>query len=216
MKVIVIGCGKLGSGLALELVRKGNSVTVVDTNPESFQRLGDGFHGRRIEGVGFDRDILEDAGISQVDALVATTGSDDANALIGRIARTRYHVPQVIARLHDARQAHLFRSLGLHPVTTIRWGVERICELLSFHQFEAVLTMGDSDLELVRVEAPTLLVGTPVSALSVAGEILVVSIERGARAFIPISGTRIHERDVLYLAVSSASKPRLKSMLGRE
>ncbi|MGB4918193.1 MAG: TrkA family potassium uptake protein [Propionicimonas sp.] len=214
MKIIVIGCGKLGSGLAVELARRGHAVTVVDSKAAAFERLGASFPGKTTEGIGFDRDVLESAGIGQVDAVVATTGSDDANAVIGRLSRTRYRVPQVIARLHDARQAHLYRSLGVHPVSTITWGVDRICELLSFQQFEAMLTIGDSDLELVRVEAPTLLVGTPVSALTVAGEIQVVSIERGARAFIPISGTRVHDRDVLCLAVMSASKPRLKSMLG--
>lgn len=214
MKIIVIGCGKLGSGLAVELARRGHAVTVVDSKAAAFERLGASFPGKTTEGIGFDRDVLESAGIGQVDAVVATTGSDDANAVIGRLSRTRYRVPQVIARLHDARQAHLYRSLGVHPVSTITWGVDRICELLSFQQFEALLTIGDSDLELVRVEAPTLLVGTPVSALTVAGEIQVVSIERGARAFIPISGTRVHDRDVLCLAVMSASKPRLKSMLG--
>lgn len=214
MKIIVIGCGKLGSGLAVELARRGHAVIVVDSKAAAFERLGASFPGKTIEGIGFDRDVLESAGIGQVDAVVATTGSDDANAVIGRLSRTRYRVPQVIARLHDARQAHLYRSLGVHPVSTITWGVDRICELLSFQQFEALLTIGDSDLELVRVEAPTLLVGTPVSALTVAGEIQVVSIERGARAFIPISGTRVHDRDVLCLAVMSASKPRLKSMLG--
>ena len=214
MKIIVIGCGKLGSGLAVELARRGHAVTVVDSKAAAFERLGASFPGKTTEGIGFDRDVLESAGIGQVDAVVATTGNDDANAVIGRLSRTRYRVPQVIARLHDARQAHLYRSLGVHPVSTITWGVDRICELLSFQQFEALLTIGDSDLELVRVEAPTLLVGTPVSALTVAGEIQVVSIERGARAFIPISGTRVHDRDVLCLAVMSASKPRLKSMLG--
>ena len=214
MKIIVIGCGKLGSGLAVELARRGHAVIVVDSKAAAFERLGASFPGKTIEGIGFDRDVLESAGIGQVDAVVATTGSDDANAVIGRLSRTRYRVPQVIARLHDARQAHLYRSLGVHPVSTITWGVDRICELLSFQQFEAMLTIGDSCLELVRVEAPTLLVGTPVSALTVAGEIQVVSIERGARAFIPISGTRVHDRDVLCLAVMSASKPRLKSMLG--
>ena len=214
MKIIVIGCGKLGSGLAVELARRVHAVIVVDSKAAAFERLGASFPGKTIEGIGFDRDVLESAGIGQVDAVVATTGSDDANAVIGRLSRTRYRVPQVIARLHDARQAHLYRSLGVHPVSTITWGVDRICELLSFQQFEAMLTIGDSDLELVRVEAPTLLVGTPVSALTVAGEIQVVSIERGARAFIPISGTRVHDRDVLCLAVMSASKPRLKSMLG--
>lgn len=216
MKVIVIGCGKLGSSLALELARRGNDVTVVDTNAAAFQRLGAGFHGRTIEGVGFDRDVLEAAGISRVDALVATTGSDDANALIGRIGRSRFRVPQVIARLHDARQAHLYRSLGVQPVSTITWGVDRICELLSFEQDEAVLTLGDSELDLVRIEVPALLVGAPVSALTAIGEIQVVAIERGAHAFIPISGTRLRGGDILCFAVMSASKPRLKSMLGRE
>lgn len=216
MKVIVVGCGKLGSSLAIELVRRGNVVTVVDTDPVAFQRLGAGSSARTIEGVGFDREVLEDAGIAGVDAVVATTGSDDANALIGRIGRARYRVPQVIARLHDPRQAHLYRSLGVHPVSTISWGTERICEMLSFQPLEAVLTMGDSDVELLRVEAHALLVGTPVRALTVAGEIQVVSIERGARAFIPISGTTVHDRDLLCFAVMSASKPRLRSMLGQE
>jgi trk system potassium uptake protein TrkA len=215
MRVIVVGCGRLGSALAVELARKGNAVTVVDTNRAAFQRLGAGFPGKTIEGVGFDRELLERAGIADVDAVVATTGNDDANALIGRIGRTRFRVPQVIARLHNDRQAHLYRSLGVHPVSTITWGVDRICELLTYQQFETVLTMGDSDLDLVRVEAPTLLVGTPVSALTVPGEIQLVSIERGASAFIPISGTRIHDRDILCFAVMSASKPRLTSMLGR-
>ncbi len=216
MKVIVIGCGKLGSGLALELARRGNDVTAIDANPLAFQRLGAGFVGRTIEGVGFDRDVLESAGIGKVDAVVATTDSDDANALIGRVARSRFGVPHVIARLHDARQGHLYRSLGVQPVSTITWGVDRICELLSHERFEAVMTMGDDDLELVRTEVPALLVGAQVSTLTVMGEIHVVSVERGSHAFLPISGTRLHAGDILSFAVMSASKPRLKSMLGRQ
>ncbi|MFZ0531047.1 MAG: TrkA family potassium uptake protein [Propionicimonas sp.] len=215
MKVIVIGCGKLGSSLALELDRRSDDVTVVDVNPHAFRRLGAGFSGRTVEGVGFDRDVLETAGIGRVDGLVATTGSDDANALIGRIGRTRFHVPRVIARLHDARQGHLYRTLGVQPVSTITWGVDRICELLSFERFEAVLTLGDSDLDLIRMEVPALLVGKPVSALTAVGEIQIVSIERGTHAFIPVSGTRLLAGDLLFFAVMAASRPRLTSMLGR-
>ena len=216
MRVIVVGCGKLGSSLALELAHRGHDVTVVDTAPHTFRRLGAAFPGRTVEGVGFDRDILEAAGIATVDAVVATTGSDDANALIGRIGRTRYRVPQVIARLHDPRQGHLYRSLGVQPITTIASGVDRICQLLSFEHFEAVLTMGDNDLDLVRIEVPTLLVGAPVSALTAIGEFHIVSIERGNRAFIPTPATKLDDGDILCFAVMTASKPRLKSMLGRK
>jgi trk system potassium uptake protein len=216
MKVIVFGCGKLGSSVALELARRRHDVRVVDTNPRAFTRLGHAFAGRTVEGVGFDREVLEEAGIGTVDAVVATTGSDDANALIGRVARSRYGVPRVIARLYDTRQASVYRSLGVQPVSSVAWGVNRICELLSFERFQSVLTIGDSDVDLVRIEVPRLLVGSPVSALTVSGEIGVVSIERGMHAFMPISGTRLHEGDILCFAVMAASKPRLKSMLGRE
>lgn len=215
MKVIIVGCGKLGSSLALELARRRNSPTVIDLDPRAFRRLGPDFPGRTVAGVGFDRTVLEAAGIRHVDAVVASAGSDDVNALVGRIARSRYRVPQVIARLHDPRQAQLYRSLGVHSVSTISWGVTRICEMLNFRQFDTLQTMGETDVELVTVEVPTLLVGAPVSALTVLGEIQVVSVERGSRAFIPTAGTILHDEDVLYLAVMRASKPHLRSMLGK-
>ena len=89
MKIIVIGCGKLGSGLAAELARRGHAVPVIDTSAAAFDRRGANFPGKTVRGVGFDRAVLGSAGIGQVDAVVATTGSDDANAVIGRMSRTR-------------------------------------------------------------------------------------------------------------------------------
>lgn len=122
MNVIIVGCGKLGSSLALELARRRHSPTVVHIDPRAFRRLGPDFPGRTVPGPGFDRVILESAGIARVDSVVSTAGSDDVNALVGRIARSRYRVPQVIARLHDPRQAQLYRSLGVHSVSTVIWG----------------------------------------------------------------------------------------------
>ena len=75
MKVIVVGCGKMGSGLALELVKKGHAVTVVGGSMDEFAMLGKGFKGETIVGVAFDKQILEQAGIERADALCASSGA---------------------------------------------------------------------------------------------------------------------------------------------
>jgi trk system potassium uptake protein TrkA len=214
MKTIIVGCGKLGSGLAHNLIKKGHSVTVIDKDPEAFKLLGKDFKGETIEGVGFDRDILEKAQIRLADAVVACSKSDEANALIGRIARNVYKVPHVISRLYDPRKAEIYHSLGIQTISTTTWGVQRTTEMLSYDQLDSVLTIGDSNVELIRIETPALLVGRTVNELTVLGEIQVVAISRENKTFLPTMGTALHKHDVIYIAIMAASAKRLKSLLG--
>ncbi len=214
MKAIIVGCGKLGSGLAQNLIRKGHQVTVIDTNPEAFQLLGSDFKGETIVGIGFDRDILEKAKIRLADAIVACSKSDETNALIGRIARNVYKVPHVISRLYDPRKAEIYRSLGIQTISTTTWGVQRTMEMLSYDSLDSILTIGDSNVELVRVETPALLVGRTVNELTVLGEIRVIAISRNNKTFLPTMGTPLQKHDIIYIAVLTASAKRLKSLLG--
>lgn len=171
MNVIIVGCGKLGSGLALNLINKGHTVTVIDNNPESFELLGKDFSGETILGVGFDRTILEKAKIRSADAIISCSKSDDANALIGRIARNIYKVPRVISRLYDPRRAEIYRTLGIQTISTTTWGILRATEMLSYNQLDCVLSIGDSNVELIRFDTPALLVGKSVDELTAIGEI---------------------------------------------
>lgn len=214
MKVIIVGCGKLGAGLALNLIRKGHTVTVIDTNPEAFDLLGRDFKGETVVGIGFDKDILEKANIQYVDAVVACSKSDDANALIGRISRNVYKVPHVISRLYDPRRAEIYRSLGIQTISTTTWGVMRAAEMLSYNQLDSVLTLGNNDVELVRIEAPALLVGKTVHDITAIGEFQVTAISRDNRTFLPTLGTPFHKHDIIYISVLSSSAKRLKSLLG--
>lgn len=214
MKVIIVGCGKLGSGLALNLSKKGHSVTVIDIDPEAFRLLGDNFKGKTIVGIGFDRDILEKAQIRMADAIISCSKSDDTNALIGRIARNIYRVPRVISRLYDPRSAEIYRSLGIQTISTTTWGVQQATEMLSYDQFDSIVNIGD--VEIVRVETPGLLVGRTVNELTVLSEIQVVSIVRQNKTFMPTRGTILQNNDVLYIAVLSASIGKLKKLLGLE
>jgi trk system potassium uptake protein TrkA len=214
MKVIIVGCGKLGSGLARSLIQKGHTVTVIDSNPEAFEMLGKDFKGETIVGIGFDRDILEQAQIQLADAIVASSKSDETNALIGRIARNVYKVPRVISRLYDPRKAEIYRTLGIQTISTTTWGIQRTIEMLSYGQLDSVLTLGDSNVELIRIETPALLIGRTVNELTIYGEIQVVAISRENKSFLPTMGTALHKHDIIYIAALSTSAKKLKSMLG--
>lgn len=214
MKVIIIGCGKMGSGLALSLTRKGHAVTIIDIDPAAFQLLGQGFKGETIVGVGFDRDILEKAGIRNADAVIACSKNDDANALIGRIARNYYKVPHIISRLYDPRRAEIYRSLGIQTISTTTWGVLRAIEMLSYGQLDSVLTLGDSNVEIMRIDTPALLISRTVNELTITGEMQVVAISRGNKTFLPTLGTVFKQNDIIYVSVLASSVKRLEALLG--
>lgn len=214
MKIIIVGCGKLGSGLALNLVKKGHKVTVIDTDPEAFELLGKNFNGQTIIGIGFDKNILEQAQISSSDAIIACSKSDDANALIGRISRNIYKVPKVISRLYDPRRAEIYRSLGIQTISTTTWGIHQATEMLSYNQLDTVSTIGG--FEIIRLETPALLIGRTVNELTVIGEIQVAAIIRRNRTFMPTMGTAFEKHDVILIAVLTASVGRLKTLLGLE
>lgn len=214
MKVIIVGCGKLGSDLAQELIKGGHAVTVIDVDPAAFKALGDNFVGGTIVGTGFDKDVLEKANIKMADAIVACSKSDEANALIGRMAKNIYRVPRVIARLYNPRKAEIYRTLGLQTISTTTWGVQRTMEMLKYQQLDTVYTIGDGPVGIVRVEVPALLVGKTVNDVTIVGETQVVSISRANASFIPTLGTIIQADDVLYIALHGQSREKFKALLG--
>ena len=214
MKVIVVGLGRMGIGLSLDLVKKGHQVTVIDLNPETFKKLGKNFTGLKIAGVGFDRDVLKKAKIDQVDAIVACTASDEANVVIARIAKNIYRVPYVIARLYDPRKADIYHRIGIQTISTTTWGIERASEILSYRQLDSVYEIGNGNVNIVRVEVPSLLVNRTVNDLTVIGEIRVVAINRNNKTFIPTTGTKLNAEDILYISVISSAANKLRSMLG--
>ena len=214
MKVIVVGCGKMGSGLALELIKKGHAVTVVGASADEFSMLGKGFKGETIVGVAFDKQILEQAGIERTDAIVACTKSDETNALIGRISRNTYRVPRVISRLYDPRKAEIYRSLGIQTISATEWGVRHAIELLSYDQLDVVTALGNGGVEIVRVDASEMLVGKKIADLTIIGECQVVAVSRQNQTFLPTLGTQLQKGDVVYFSVLGTSAKKLKHVLG--
>jgi trk system potassium uptake protein TrkA len=214
MKLIIIGCGRLGSGLANKLFKEGHEITVVDNNPEAFLELDPSFKGKTIVGIGFDQDVLNKAKIKEVDALIACTSSDDTNALIARLAQNFFRVPKVIARLYDQHKAEIYQSLGIQAVSTTAWGIEKASGILRYGKLDILNTIGDGKVDLIRVEAPVLLEGKTVNELYIEAELQVVTIRRYGNTFIPTLGSVILSKDILYIVVLSTEKPHLEALLG--
>ncbi len=213
MRVIIMGCGRVGSQLSRILVDNGHEVVVIDQDSTLFARLGPSFRGQIVRGVGFDRDVLVKAGIEEAEAFVATSASDDANIIAARIARNVFHVPRVIARQQDPRRAEIYRRLGLITISPTHWGARRIYELLSHTDLAPIMTFGNGEVALIAVDTPPQLVGRLVQHLSVPGEVSVVAITREGQAMLPTLGTEFRSKDVIHLAVLSSAMERLRALL---
>lgn len=213
MKIIIVGCGRLGSGLALDLSIEGHEVTVISGAKEQFKNLDLLFKGQTIEGIEFDRDILEKANIAEADSLIACTESDATNALVARIARNTYRVPKVIARLYDQRKVNIYNALGIQVIATTTWGIARTKELLTFNHLDTVVSFGNAPVEVLKLRIPNLLDGYRLSEAFPMTEVRAVALTRENHTTIPSNGIVLKKNDILYLSAMPESLDKIKRIL---
>ncbi|MBI5842746.1 MAG: TrkA family potassium uptake protein [Chloroflexi bacterium] len=216
MKIIIMGCGRVGSQVSLLLVRHGHEVTVIDHDANALARLGTEFKGKVVRGLGFDRNVLLEAGVETAEGFVAASSSDNANIVAARIARNIFRVPRVVARLYDPVRAEVYQRLGLTTISSTAWGAERIVEVVTHADLDVLHVFRDGGTTLVRVEAPARLNGHRVAQMNIPSEVSVTAITRNDHTFIPVSGTEFQEGDVIYLAVIPSAMLRLEELLGIE
>ncbi len=130
MKVVILGCGRVGARLATQLDSAGHDVTIIDRNQDAFARLGSTYSGAMVLGTGIDEDVLRRAGIEQADSFVAVSNGDNTNAMAAQIAKLVFKVPRVVARLYDPIREETYKTLGLDTVSPTNIGVQRIMEML--------------------------------------------------------------------------------------
>jgi trk system potassium uptake protein TrkA len=217
VRVVIIGCGRVGAGLAAGLAAAEEVVAVVDKDPKAFERLGEEFTGQTVEGIGFDRDVLERAGVARADAVVAVTSGDNSNVVAARVARDVYRAPRVIARIHDPRRAALYEELGIVTVSSTDWALRKIRDYLEHRTLKEESTFGRGEVSLLRLELPQHLVDRSVADVEGQDEGLrVVSVTRRGGAFVPGPATVLAEGDVVRLAVGPDGQDRLDTLLAEE
>lgn len=213
MFIVIMGCGRVGSQLAKVLILEGHNVAVIDKNPAAFERLGPTFKGKKVVGIGFDLDVLKEAGIERADAFVSVTNGDNSNIVAARIAKNYFRVPKVIARIYDPIREDLYRRLGIQTISSTSWAANKVKDLILHAELVRHLSFGSGEVDLIEGEITTQLAGRRVLDLNVPGEIKVVAIVRMGKAFIPGLGTEFQAGDGVQLVVLSSALPKLKRLL---
>ena len=129
-KVIVVGCGRVGSAVALELDRTGWDVTAIDENEDALQRLGEHWSGGFVVGHGMDTDVLREAGIEDADAVVVATNGDNTNLVVGQVAQKEFVIETTIVRVLDTARAKLYASLGLRTISPTSTAIDFLTDAL--------------------------------------------------------------------------------------
>ena len=131
VKVLIVGCGRVGARLALEMEQAGHEVTIIDTNPSAFSRLGGEFQGEAIIGDGLDVDTLRRAGVENADAFCALTQGDNRNIMAAQIAQHLFKVSRVVCRIADPIRDEVYRKLGLNTYCPTLMGAAHVRDLIT-------------------------------------------------------------------------------------
>jgi trk system potassium uptake protein TrkA len=194
---VIMGCGRVGASLARAIERAGHEVAVIDQDEASFRRLGTSFEGRTVTGVGFDRDTLRAAGIDHAYAFAAVSSGDNSNILAARVAREKYGVENVVARIYDPGRAEVYERLGVPTVATVPWAADQVLRRLLPAGSEPMWRDASGAVRLDQMHAPFGWIGKEVSLLEKQAKARVAFITRLGGGLIPTKDTVIQEGDLL-------------------
>jgi len=209
MYVIIVGCGRVGSELAMLLSNEGHNVVVIDKSDASFERLGTTFNGLTLVGNGFDLGLLKQAGIEKADAFCAVTNGDNTNLVSAQVAKRIFKVPKVIARIYDPQRAHIYAALGLDIISGTILFAAMLRDKIIESRFTSYL-IETKDLGVIEIDIKGDLAGKFVREINMPGELLAVAIIRLQGVMLPEPDTILKDKDVLMAAVKVASLDKIR------
>ncbi|MEV7188445.1 TrkA family potassium uptake protein [Kitasatospora sp. NPDC093102] len=199
MHIVIMGCGRVGSALARALEKQGHSVAVVDQDPTAFRRLGAGFNGRRVTGVGFDQDTLREAGIEEAGAFAAVSSGDNSNIIAARVARENFGVENVAARIYDPRRAEVYQRLGIPTVATVRWTADQMLRRLLPSGAEPLWQDPSGAVQLAEVAYDPRWIGHRINKLEEASGARVAFVTRLGEGMLPSPQMVVQEGDLVHV-----------------
>ncbi len=210
-----MGCGRVGSTLAHILEDKGHSVAIIDQSSEAFRRLRGTFKGRRVIGMGFDRDVLIEAQIEKASAFVAVSSGDNSNIISARVARETFGVENVVARIYDSRRAEVYQRLGIPTVATVRWTAEQMLRRLLPDGAMPLWRDPTGEVKLAEVQTDAAWIGAKVHELEESAQTRVAFLNRLGEAVIPTGDTIIQDGDVVHVMARSSDIERIGEALAK-
>jgi len=200
VRVVVMGCGRVGASLSDSLARIGHDVAVIDRDSTAFHRLSPEFPGERVLGMGFDRDVLLRAGIEEAGAFAAVSSGDNSNIISARVARENFGVERVVARIYDAKRAAVYERLGIPTVATVPWTTDRLLNLLTRETETTKWRDPTGSVGVTELALHEDWVGHRVTALETATGARVAFMIRFGAGLLPDPKTVIQAGDQVYMA----------------
>ncbi|MGQ0680450.1 MAG: potassium channel family protein [Actinomycetota bacterium] len=215
MHAVIVGCGRVGAELAHVLESRNYTVSIIDKDEHAFeQRLLPGFQGKKLTGVGFDREVLEEAGIKDAEIFVSVTRGDNTNIVAARIAKEHYNVPRVAALIYDPRRAQMYERLGISTVAEVAWATDQMLARILPSAKSIEWTIGSGEVVVIGIPTPPGFIGRPIEDLRQPGKARPVALTRFGATQIPDLKTIIQEGDFIHLAALRSELPEIEKLLG--
>ncbi len=202
MHVVIMGCGRVGSTIAHSLEARGHSVAVIDQNADAFRRLGPDFEGLTVTGIGYDRDVLVEAGIERADGFAAVSSGDNSNIISARLARETFGVSRVVARIYDPKRAEVYERLGIPTVATVRWTADRMLRHLVPEGVPELWRDPTSTVSIIEVPLHPDWIGRPVHTLEETSGARVAYLMRFGIGTLPTPSMLLQDGDQVLMLVT--------------
>ena len=199
--VVIMGCGRVGSTLARSLEERNHTVSVIDSEPDSFRRLGPEFNGDKVTGFGFDQAVLEKAGIRRAEAFAAVSSGDNSNIIAARVARETFGIEQVVARIYDPGRAEVYQRLGITTVATVKWTADQILRRLLPAGAEPDFRDPSGTIRVDHVPVPDVWIGQRTIHFQEQTMSRIAWIDRLGEGMLPTRDTIIQEGDLVHLVM---------------
>ena len=210
-----MGCGRVGSVLARSLEDRNHTVSVIDSEPDAFRRLGPGFNGDKVTGQGFDQEVLEKAGIRRAEAFAAVSSGDNSNIIAARVARETFGIQQVVARIYDPGRAEVYQRLGIPTVATVKWTADQVLRRLLPAGAEPDFRDPSGTIRLDQLPAPESWVGHRTVHFQEQVGCRIAWIDRLGEGMLPARESVIQENDILHVTMREDHAARAYQVIDR-
>ncbi len=207
-----MGCGRVGSTLARSLEDRNHTVSIIDSNPDAFRRLGPSFNGTKVTGIGFDQDVLDRAGIEKADAFCAVSSGDNSNIIAARVARETFGIQQVVARIYDPGRAEVYQRLGIDTVATVKWTADQVLRRILPAGDEPDFRDPSGTIRLDQIRVDEIWVGQRTVRFQEQSGCRIAWIDRLGEGMLPTRDTVIQEGDLLHVVMREENAARAYSV----
>lgn len=208
-----MGCGRVGSSLAIELEAVGHTVAIIDQAREAFRRLGPDFKGTTVTGVGFDRDVLREAGIEKAEAFAAVSNGDNSNILAARVAGETFGVKNVVARIYDPGRAEIYQRLGIPTVATVLWATDQILRRVLPEGSRSEWRDASGNIQLCEMHPHNDWYGQQILLIDELTNARVAFLTRLGVGMIPDEHTVLQQGDLVHVMVAEEDTDRVEAIL---